>query len=66
MSDRDGPDIAQWFYEDLLSNETVDSDAVAYALVRSVRKLREMMPSQPKRWAPYISRPMMRDTGQAD
>jgi hypothetical protein len=54
MSDRDGPDMAQWFYEELLSNETIDVDAVAYALDHAVQKLREKIPSEPKRWAPYI------------
>jgi hypothetical protein len=54
MSDVDGPDMARWFYEELLVNETIDADAVAYALDSTVRKLREKIPSEPKRWAPYI------------
>jgi hypothetical protein len=54
MSDIDGPDLAQWFYEELLSKEAVDADAVAYALDYAVQKLREKVPSEPRRWAPYI------------
>jgi hypothetical protein len=54
MSDIDGPDMAKWFYEELLSNETIDADAVAYALDVAVGKLREKIPLLPKRWAPYI------------
>jgi hypothetical protein len=54
MSDIDGPDMARWFYEDLLSNKTIDADAVAYALDSAVQKLREKVPSRPQRWAPYI------------
>jgi hypothetical protein len=46
--------VAQWFYEELLSNETIDADAVAYALDHAVRNLREKIPREPKRWAPYI------------
>jgi hypothetical protein len=54
MTDNDGPDMAQWFYEDLLSNEVIDADAVAYALDAAVEKLRAKMPRVPTRWAPYI------------
>jgi hypothetical protein len=54
MSDVDGPDMARWFYEELLANETIDADAVAYALDSAVQKLRAKIPSEPKRWAPYI------------
>jgi hypothetical protein len=54
MGDVDGPDMAQWFYEDLLSNEVIDADAVAYALDAAVEKLREKIPLMPQRWAPYI------------
>jgi hypothetical protein len=48
ISDIDGPDMAQWFYEELLSNETIDADAVAYALDHAVQKLREKMPLDTK------------------
>jgi hypothetical protein len=41
MGDADGPDLAKWFYEVLMSNEIIDADAVAYALDSAVRKLRE-------------------------
>jgi hypothetical protein len=54
MSDVDGPDMAKWFYEELLSNETIDADAIAYALDVAAGKLREKIPLMPKRWAPYI------------
>jgi hypothetical protein len=53
MGDDDGPDLAKWFYEDLMSNETIDADAVAYALDGAVQKLRaKEVP--PQRWAPFI------------
>jgi hypothetical protein len=54
MTDNDGPDMAQWFYEDLLSNEVIDADAVAYALDAAVEKLQAKMPLIPTRWATYI------------
>jgi hypothetical protein len=54
MADDDGPIMAQWFYEDLLSNKVIDADAVAYALDAAVEKLRVTMPLKPARWAPYI------------
>jgi hypothetical protein len=54
MGDVDGPDMAQWFYEDLLSNEVIDADAVAYALDAAVQKLQAKIPQAPTRWAPYI------------
>jgi CHAT domain-containing protein len=49
MSDEDGPAMAEWFYEELMSNETVDADALDSA----VQKLREKEPS-PKRWAQFV------------
>jgi hypothetical protein len=54
MADDDGPAMAQWFYEDLLSHEVIDADAVAYALDAAVEKLRAKIPLKPTRWAPYI------------
>jgi hypothetical protein len=54
MGDVDGPDMAQWFYEDLLSNEVIDADAVAYALDTAVEKLRAKIPQAAIRWSPYI------------
>jgi hypothetical protein len=53
MSDEDGPAMAEWFYEELMSNEIVDADAIAYALDSAVQKLREKEPS-PKRWAQFV------------
>jgi hypothetical protein len=54
MGDVDGPDLAQWFYEDLLSNAVIDADAVAYSLDAAVEKLRVKLPRAATRWAPYI------------
>jgi hypothetical protein len=53
MDDEDGPLLAEWFYEELMSNKTIDADAVAYALDGAVQKLRAREPS-PKRWAQFI------------
>jgi hypothetical protein len=53
IADDDGPNVAQWFYEELLSKEVVDADSVAYALDTAVGKLRESGVS-PDRWAPFI------------
>jgi tetratricopeptide (TPR) repeat protein len=53
MDDEDGPLLAEWFYEDLMSNKTINADAVAYALDGAVQKLRAKEPS-PKRWAQFI------------
>jgi hypothetical protein len=53
MNDDDGPDLAKWFYEELMSSEKIDADAVAYALDEAVRKLRGKEPS-PSRWAQFI------------
>jgi hypothetical protein len=53
ISDEDGPKVATWFYEELLSKEEVDGDSVAYALDSAVSKLRASGVS-PNRWAPFI------------
>jgi hypothetical protein len=53
MGDADGPDLAQWFYEELMSNETIDVDTIAYALDGAIQKLRAKAPA-PQRWAPFI------------
>jgi hypothetical protein len=45
--------MAEWFYEELLSSETIDADAVAYALDGAVQKLRAKQPA-PQRWAQFI------------
>jgi hypothetical protein len=53
ISDIDGPKVAKWFYEELLSKEVVDANSVAYALDYAVAKLRDSgVP--PERWAPFI------------
>jgi hypothetical protein len=53
IADDDGPKVARWFYEELLSNEVVDEDSVAHALDVAVRKLRDSdVPLS--RWAPFI------------
>jgi hypothetical protein len=60
MGDADGPDLAQWFYEDLFLNEVIDADAVAYALDAAVEKLKVKIRPRIRaaqwvlRWAPYI------------
>jgi hypothetical protein len=53
ISDIDGPKVAKWFYEELLSKEVVDVSSVAYALDSAVDKLRDSGVS-PDRWAPFI------------
>jgi hypothetical protein len=53
ISDVDGPKVAKWFYEDLFASETIDADAVVYALDNAVAKLRQSgVPSD--RWVPFI------------
>jgi hypothetical protein len=53
ISDVDGPKVAKWFYEDLFAKETINADAVAYALDNAVAKLRKSgVPSD--RWVPFI------------
>jgi hypothetical protein len=54
MADMDGPDMAQWFYEELFSREVIDTDAIARALDTAVGKLRKKHPLLPQRWAVYI------------
>jgi hypothetical protein len=53
ISDKDGPKVARWFYEDLFSKEEVDANSVAYALDSAVSKLRASGTSL-DRWAPFI------------
>jgi hypothetical protein len=53
ISDEDGPKVAKWFYEHLFARETIDADAVAYALDSAVTKLRQSgVPSD--QWVPFI------------
>jgi hypothetical protein len=53
MHDMDGPKVAQWFYEALLENETIELDDIPYALDEAVQKLRDTGAS-PARWATYM------------
>jgi hypothetical protein len=53
MADDDGPKVAEWFYEELLSTEVMDENIVAYALDVAVGKLRATGVS-PYRWAPFV------------
>jgi hypothetical protein len=53
MGDEDGPGLAEWFYENLMTNETIDTDDAAYALDSAMRGLRAKGVS-PRRWAPFI------------
>jgi hypothetical protein len=53
MNDADGPKMAQWFYEALLKNETIELDDISYALDSAVQKLRQSgVP--PQQWATYM------------
>jgi hypothetical protein len=53
IADHDGPRIAKWFYEELLSREVIDTNSVASALDLAVANLRDSgVP--PQRWAPFI------------
>jgi hypothetical protein len=53
MYDADGPRMAEWFYEDLLENDTIELDDIPYALDAAVQKLRQSgVP--PHRWATYV------------
>jgi hypothetical protein len=53
IRDDDGPKVAKWFYEELLSKKVVDADTAAYALDFAVGKLRDSgVPLD--RWAPFI------------
>jgi hypothetical protein len=53
MNGADGPKMAQWFYEALLENETIQLDDIPYALDSAVQKLRgEGVPAA--RWATYM------------
>jgi hypothetical protein len=55
IADEDGPDMARWFYEELMLGDSIDADSVAYALDAAVQKLRaKVYPMSSKRWAPFI------------
>jgi hypothetical protein len=53
ISDTEGPKVAKWFYEELLSKEEVNANSVAYALDAAVGKLRASGVSADL-WAPFI------------
>jgi hypothetical protein len=53
MHDCDGPQIAQWVYEDLLEKKTFDLDSIPYALDNSVQRLRKQG-AWPARWATFM------------
>lgn len=55
MDDVDGPEVAAMVYQELLKDgsDTLNGDAVPYALDRAVQKLRAKGLS-PSRWAPYV------------
>ena len=52
MNDLDGPLVAKIVYEELMK-ETLNTDAVPYALDAAVGKLKAMK-LPPARWAPFI------------
>jgi adenine specific DNA methylase Mod len=41
MRDRDGPDAAKVFYDQLFKNERLDLDDIPYALDEAIRQLRD-------------------------
>jgi hypothetical protein len=53
MYDADGPKMAEWFYEALLENDTIELDHIPYALDVAVQKLRQSG-APPQRWATYM------------
>jgi hypothetical protein len=53
MGDEDGPHITRRFYEQLFAAETIDADAVPYALEEAVAVLR-LSGAPPERWATFI------------
>jgi hypothetical protein len=53
MGDEDGPYVAKRFYEKLFESESIDVDAVPYALDNAVTALR-MNGAPPERWATFI------------
>lgn len=53
MSDIDGPNMAEWFYEELMKNEVISLDDIPYALDTSVERLRKSIGSA-RRWATYM------------
>jgi CHAT domain-containing protein len=53
ISDSDGPQVAQWFYEELFRHDDINADSVPYALDVAMERLRQSG-APPERWAPFI------------
>jgi hypothetical protein len=53
MNDVDGPEVARLFDEKLFEHETLDADAVPYALDHAVAALRKSG-APPERWATFV------------
>jgi hypothetical protein len=53
MYDQDGPQIARWVYESLLSQEKISLDDIPYALDEAVQKLRQNGASA-QHWATFM------------
>jgi hypothetical protein len=53
MHDVDGPVLAKLMYSKLFANESIDDDAIAYALDAAVSELRRSG-ARPERWATFI------------
>jgi hypothetical protein len=55
MSDEfeDGPTLAKTFYQELLKNDRLDLDNIAYALDEAIRQLRDGG-APPDRWAAFV------------
>ena len=54
MRDSEGPQLAQWFYEELFKNKSIGLDDIPYALDAAVQKLREKDHIPPHHWATYM------------
>jgi hypothetical protein len=53
MSDEDGPTLAKTFYQQLLKNDRLDLDDIAYALDEAICQLRDDG-APPDRWAAFV------------
>jgi hypothetical protein len=54
IRDEDGPIVAKAFYDELLRESILETDAVAYAVDAAVTALRETPGVSPQRWAPFV------------
>jgi hypothetical protein len=52
MNDDDGPNVAKWFYQELLKNRVIELDDIPYALDAAIQRLAEDVPLS--RWATFI------------